>query len=86
MSLHINKNTLRKKKKKTYTHTDTKRSTASEKKEKKNLFKKNTHTENWCAAMRSYEPEDCIEKNDKILLLILFMYVCMRIDICCCSL
>jgi hypothetical protein len=31
--------------------------------------------------MRSYEPEVCIEKNDKILLLIFVMYVCMRIEI-----
>ena len=59
MSLHINKNTL--KKKNTYTHTNTNDRLAERK--KKVIFKKIHIQNNWCVAMRSYEPEDCIEKK-----------------------
>ena len=61
MSLHIN-NT---RKDDAHTHTNTNDRLAV----KERSYLKNTHThkyrkkKNWCAAMRSYEPEDCIEKK-----------------------
>lgn len=71
MSLHIN-NT---RKDDAHTHTNTNDRLAV----KERSYLKNTHThkyrkkKNWCAAMRSYEPEDCIEKKRQNTVI----YVCV---------